>query len=76
MEGFYTSASAIKATQYWAKEDRDGFGCFAVIDGTINSVYENKTKEKLRPSVCNLKLKGTTQNLPASPPLIGFKKTE
>lgn len=37
-EGFYTVACGIKATQYRAKVDRDGFGCFAVIDGTINSV--------------------------------------
>lgn len=76
LEGSYTIASGIKATQYWAKENRDGFGRFAVIDGTINSVYEKSTKNKLRPSVCDLKLKGTPQNLPSSLPLIGFKKTK
>lgn len=71
LEGLYTLASGIKATHY-----RDGFGRFAVIDETINSVYEKNTKDKLRPSICDLKLKGTTQNLPSSSPLIGFKKTK
>lgn len=44
------------------------------LDGTINSVYEKKTKEKVGPSVCDLKLKGTAQTPPASAPLIGLRK--
>lgn len=57
LEGVYTIAPGIKATQYWAKEDPDGFGCFAVIDGTINSVYEKTQKRNLGHQFVILSLK-------------------